>query len=137
MEYSFFIDTSGFYSLLVNSDPHHHKAESFLQKVAKNRLIGLTTDYIVLETSTLLKARGKPKLARFFFSILDSTNAVTLINIDHATFRKTKDFFLKYEDHGYSFADCSSFVLMKEHHIMDALTHDHHFSEAGFVSVLS
>jgi predicted nucleic acid-binding protein len=43
---------------------------------------------------------------------------------------------LKHADHGYSFTDCSSFLLMKELALREALTTDLHFAEAGFIPLL-
>ncbi|MCL4181260.1 MAG: hypothetical protein KJ072_26400 [Verrucomicrobia bacterium] len=37
---------------------------------------------------------------------------------------------------GYSFTDCTRFVVMRELPLRDALTADHHFVEAGFRGLL-
>ena len=39
-------------------------------------------------------------------------------------------------DKGWSLTDCLSFVVMKERGILDALTSDHHFNQAGFHALL-
>ena len=39
-------------------------------------------------------------------------------------------------DKSYSLADAVSFVLMRAHHIRDALTTDRHFEQEGFVRLL-
>ena len=39
-------------------------------------------------------------------------------------------------DQGYSFTDCSSFVVMGEFKIRNVLTHDLHFDQAGFFALL-
>ena len=44
--------------------------------------------------------------------------------------------FAEHIDHGYSFTDCASFVVMSELGIRDALTTDRHFTEAGFRALL-
>ena len=47
-------------------------------------------------------------------------------------FESAKSFFRKHADDGYSFTDCTSFVVMRELHIQQVLTTDRHFAEAGF-----
>ncbi len=39
-------------------------------------------------------------------------------------------------DKHWSLTDCTSFVVMKELDITEALTGDHHFEQAGFVASL-
>lgn len=39
-------------------------------------------------------------------------------------------------DKEWSLTDCSSFVLMRERDVSEALAHDHHFEQAGFVALL-
>jgi predicted nucleic acid-binding protein len=40
------------------------------------------------------------------------------------------------QDKEWSLTDCISFLLMRERGIHEALTHDHHFEQAGFVALL-
>jgi predicted nucleic acid-binding protein len=54
---------------------------------------------------------------------------VEWIGPDH--FATAKTFFRKQADHGYSFTDCTSFVVMQELRITAALTTDRHFKAAG------
>jgi uncharacterized protein len=51
-------------------------------------------------------------------------------------FNAAKAFFRKHADHGYSFTDCTSFVVMRELRLTEALTTDEHFAEAGFRALL-
>jgi hypothetical protein len=44
--------------------------------------------------------------------------------------------FRKHADHGYSFTNCTSFVVMREMGLRDALTTDRHFAAAGFHPLL-
>lgn len=95
-----------------------------------------TTDYIVDETATLLKARGLGHLNGAFFRMIDTAEALTLCFIDAELFRESRLYFERYSDHAYSFTDCTSFVLMRETGINRALTKDQHFTEAGFKVLL-
>lgn len=51
-------------------------------------------------------------------------------------FDGAKRFFRRYLEDGYSFTDCTSFEIMREPEMSDALTTDGHFVEAGFVALL-
>ena len=127
-----FIDSGGFYSLLVSNDSLHAEAIDFLTAVKRDNLTLVTTDYILDETVTLLKARKVPHLAPQFFNLVD-TSAYLRLEWTHADrFMDARTFFQKYLDHGYSFTNCVSFVTMRELKISKALTGDRHFEEAGF-----
>ena len=39
-------------------------------------------------------------------------------------------------DKEWSVTDCTSFVVMQEEKLIDALTTDHHFEQAGFTALL-
>jgi len=92
----------------------------------------VTSDYIVTETANLANARGATLVARRILDLLERTAGIRLEWIGSLRFEATKAYFRKHADHGYSFTDCSSFVLMCELKVTDALTTDHHFSKAGF-----
>ena len=51
-----FVDTGAWYAAIVSTDPNHNLAVAFL---AANREPLLTTDHVVDETLTLLRARGR------------------------------------------------------------------------------
>ncbi|MGH7943662.1 MAG: hypothetical protein ACREH8_17335 [Opitutaceae bacterium] len=57
------------------------------------------------------------------------------IEVARQRFESAKVFFRKHADHGYSFTDCTSFVVMRELGISDALTTDRHFRRGWLQSV--
>jgi predicted nucleic acid-binding protein len=131
-----FVDTSGFYALLVQGDDRHQAAVAWLAQAREQQWQACTSDYVLDETATLLKAQGWPRLADLLFALLDQSKAITLLYMDEERFEKTKAFFLKRGDRPYSFTDCSSFILMRELGLVEALTKDHHFETAGFRALL-
>ena len=131
-----FLDTSGFYALLSIADRAHHKATSELERARKEKCRLVTTDYVLSETVTLLKARGIAHLSWQLFDLLDQSQALRMEHIDPQRFAQTRQYFLKHMDQTYSFADCSSFVVMHELGLRDALTTDSHFHQAGFKALL-
>jgi predicted nucleic acid-binding protein len=56
-----FVDTSAWFAAVVPSDPNHSRAASWL---ATNSDVLITTDYVVDETLTLLRARGERQRAK-------------------------------------------------------------------------
>lgn len=39
-------------------------------------------------------------------------------------------------DQAWSLTDCASFCIMQQRNILEALTHDRHFEQAGFIALL-
>jgi uncharacterized protein len=52
-------------------------------------------------------------------------------------FAAARQFMLKHLDQEFSFTDCTSFIVMKELRLQDALATDKHFRIAGFNPVLA
>jgi predicted nucleic acid-binding protein len=57
-----------------------------------------------------------------------------LIWLDQDVKLKAWEYFIAHADKGYSFTDCTSFILMKEMKLTQYLAFDKHFEQAGFSS---
>ena len=136
MAHETFSDTSGFYALLVEADSAHAAAARWLAVARARKVRVVTTDYVLDETATLLKARGRRELAGALFEQLDRSEVCTVLPVDRDQFDRARAFFVKHADHDYSFTDCTSFVVMAERGIRAALSKDAHFAEAGFKPLL-
>ncbi len=137
MKNEVFLDTSGFYALLAADDDRHGEAKAYLQKAAALRVRFLTTDYILDETATLLKARGRTELLGPFFERVLASKSCRIAWTDAEQFQRTRLFFLKHADQSWSFTDCLSFCVMKDCRSREALTKDAHFNAAGFHALLA
>jgi predicted nucleic acid-binding protein len=51
-------------------------------------------------------------------------------------FREAFDRYKQMADKEWSLTDCASFEIMKARGVSEALAHDHHFEQAGFVALL-
>lgn len=131
-----FVDSSGFYALLIQGDDRHMTASGFLDKARRRGRRFITSDYVLDETATLLKARGYMRLVGPFFDKALESHACRVEWTDPDRFDQARKFFLKHADQAWSFTDCVSFCIMKEFRLRDALTKDKHFHEAGFVVLL-
>ena len=136
MEREVFVDTSGFYALLVAGDEQHQRAEQLLKRARQKRSRFVTSDYVLDETMTLLTARKFGHLVEPFLQATLHSSACRIEWTDPERFTETAGFLLQHQDHEWSFTDGLSFVLMKKLRLRDALTKDAHFEQAGFVALL-
>jgi uncharacterized protein len=132
-----FVDTSGLYALADRRDALSAMArEHIASRIASgSRLV--ITDYVLDEACTLAKARAGARAALRLLELVEASVGFRMEWVGPDRFEAAKVYFRKHADHGYSFTDCTSFVVMSELRLRDALTSDHHFAEAGFRSLLS
>lgn len=131
-----FVDTSGFYALLVQTDDRHVRAKRLLAAAAGQKTQFVTTDYVLDETATLLKSRGHGQLTSPFFDIVLASRACLIEWMSAERFGEVRRSFLQHADKGWSFTDCFSFQVMKQRSITRSLTKDRHFRQAGFEPLL-
>jgi uncharacterized protein len=132
MAHEVFVDTSGLYALADRRDPFHTRAQKCVVALVKSGTDLVLTDYILDEACTLAKVRAGAVGALRLLDIVERSQALRMLWVDVERFEAAKTFFRKHADHAYSFTDCTSFVLMHEMKIRDALTTDRHFAQAGF-----
>ena len=131
------VDSSGLYPLADHRDPSRKRAVRIVRKLLKDRTCFILTDYILDESLTLAKARAGGHAAQRMLEIVEQSRAFEMAWIGPDRFEQAIGFLKKHSDQGYSFTDCTSFVLMKELGIRQALTTDRHFLIAGFEPLLA
>jgi uncharacterized protein len=132
-----FIDTSGFYALLVRADDRHRQALDVMRKAGKRTQRFITTDYVMDETATLLMARRCFSVIPTLFETVSASKACRVVWMDAARFEKTQRVFIKNIGNAWSFTDCFSFILMRELRLREALSKDTHFRDSGFTPLLA
>lgn len=131
-----FVDTSALYALVDKRDARNTAAREAVGVLVHAGRRLLTTDYVVAEAVNLANARGGSMVGRRVLDLIEQSAGIRVEWIGIARFELTKAYFRKYADHHYSFTDCTSFVVMRELRIGDALTMDRHFVQAGFKTLL-
>jgi uncharacterized protein len=53
-----------------------------------------------------------------------------------ALFHQALDLYKQRADKAWSLTDCASFPIMQQKNLLEALTHDRHFEQAGFIALL-
>ena len=131
-----FADTSALFALLDRRDAHHERAVARVGELVRAGRPIVATDYVIAETINLAVARRGRLVADRVLDLIEQSEGIRVEWIGGERFGATKAFFRKHADHGYSFTDCTSFVVMRELGIADALTTDRHFAQAGFRPLL-
>ncbi len=131
-----FIDSGGFYALVSAERATHAEAVAIMEESRRGRRRAVTTDYVLDETATLLRARGLTKQLKEFLWLTEASQALNIEWMTPDRFAAARTFMLKHLDQEFSFTDCASFIVMKELRLIDALATDRHFRIAGFNPLL-
>jgi predicted nucleic acid-binding protein len=92
----------------------------------------VTTDYVVDETLTLLRIRLGLAAAEAWWNQAEGSSRLRWEYITIARADKARGWFFRYRDKDFSFTDCTSFAVMRELRLSEALATDQHFVQAGF-----
>lgn len=128
----FFADTSGWMTLFQTTNPRHQAVKAWLQTLVGQGHRIVTTDYVVDETLTGLLTRVNHRTALAFVDWLQKQRHVEVIRITPEQWESALQMFRRYDDKGFSFTDCTSFIIMQQHKLFDALALDQHFAQMGF-----
>ncbi|MDQ3438823.1 MAG: PIN domain-containing protein [Planctomycetota bacterium] len=128
-----FVDTGVWFASIVPTDPRHGEVADWHRV---NNLPLLTTDYVVDETLTLLRARGERtraiELGRSFFDL----DLFAIHRVDEQDLHNAWRSFREQPDRLWSFTDCTSKAVIERLHIKRALTFDRHFVEFGVSAIV-
>jgi hypothetical protein len=69
-------------------------------------------------------------------SVLRRRPAVRVVPASTSLFDEALGMFHSHRDKEWGLTDCISFLVMRREGVMDALTSDHHFEQAGFRALL-
>jgi hypothetical protein len=128
-----FVDTGAWFAVAVPSDPDHGDASRWL---ADNTEPLLTTDYIVDETLTLLRARGERRRALLLGEAFFAERLAEVYRLTEADIASAWEVFRRFDDKGWSFTDCTSKVVIERLNILQAFAFDQHFRQFGSARVV-
>jgi len=127
-----FVDTAGWMMLADGHDTAHRRARQARDRWLERGALLVSTDFVMDETLTLLRIRLGLAAAEQWWDQVSASARLAWEWIDAERAEKARSWFFRWRDKSFSFTDCTSFVVMKERRIRDALTNDHHFAKAGF-----
>ncbi len=128
-----FVDTAGWISCTHEADPAYEKATAARDKWLESGGLLVTTDYVADETLTLLRVRFGLSVAEAWWRLVDGSPRVRWELVTGGRAEKAREIFFRYRDKEFSFTDCTSFAVMQELKLREALTTDRHFEQMGFI----
>ncbi|MCI0334210.1 MAG: PIN domain-containing protein [Planctomycetes bacterium] len=123
-----------FLALVNRKDKAHKKCVEF-SNTSEHPVV--TTAWILLEVGDALRrGRDREVFVRLLHDLADDPDT-TILSADQELLDRVIALFAARPDKEWSLTDCTSFVVMQEQALTDALTADHHFEQAGFAALLA
>jgi predicted nucleic acid-binding protein len=128
-----FADTSFWIALVVKQDQYHDQAQKWSLQIS-GRIT--TTIPVLLETANALARPAWRQHAVALIDYLQERPAVDVVPLSQELWERGWDLYRNRPDKAWSLTDCISFLVMQDSSLVDAMTADEHFQQAGFRSIL-
>lgn len=133
-----FIDTAGWGHLVDPTQAFHALATKIYRERRQQGYNFVTTNYIIAELVALLTSplRISRSSVIAFIERLKVSPHVAIVHIDTTLDKQAWQLLTERPDKEWSLVDCSSFVVMQQRGMVEALTTDHNFEQAGYICLL-
>ena len=127
------LDTSGLMCLLDKRQIRHLRAINLYNAAVRV----ICHNYVLAELVALTIARRLPRSETLeFIETIVRSGEIELIWIDRDLHERAMRLLSQRIDKAWSLCDAISFVVMEDHGLVESLTTDHNFEQAGFVKLL-
>jgi len=133
MKPAVFIDTSYILALVNTADNYHKRARAAASQFT---LPFVTTEAVLTEIGNALSRQPWRSLGIATLRNLRNASDIQIVPVDATLFDCAVSFYSSRLDKEWGLTDCISFVVMQERDLIQVLTTDHHFEQAGFQIVM-
>jgi predicted nucleic acid-binding protein len=130
----FLVDTSYVAALLNRHDQYHDQAKAILPRL-KSASEVLVTEAVLIEIGDFLCKNNRSGAVEFIRECYQTRNCI-IVKTDESLIGRALTLYADRHDKEWGLTDCISFVVMKEQAVIDALTSDKHFQQAGYRALL-
>ncbi len=132
-----FADTSWWVAWSLPGDRHHAEAVAVAGRLGDQGTV-LTTNLVVGETWTFLRRRDGHRTATAFLDavrVLQKAGRLVVHGVTASQEAAAWRWLRRHDERPYSYVDATSFQVMREKRLREAMAFDGDFSAAGFVEV--
>jgi uncharacterized protein len=130
---STFVDTGILIAIMLRDDALHERAVVWDQRLQGSCI---TSDFVLLEFADVLSAPALRASTQEMIERIREDPDIEVVVADGKWIDRGFELYSARKDKAWSLTDCISFEIMRDAGIRDALTHDHHFEQAGFRALL-
>lgn len=131
-----FADTGYWIALINPGDSLHTKAEEISTTYSPFKIV--TSEMVLTEVLNSF-SKGGVYIRRSTLTIVEklcSESTISIVPQTSTQFEEARSLYAQREDKAWSLTDCASFQIMWKEGIIEALTYDRHFEQAGFKALL-
>ncbi|MDJ0578441.1 nucleic acid-binding protein [Crocosphaera sp.] len=131
-----FADTGYWIAMINKKDSLHQKARQVTLEMNPIKII--TSEMILSELLDSFSKQGlflKQATVNLINRSYDNPN-IDIIQQNPQLFKQALNLYNQRLDQQWSHTDCSSFIIMQNYQIREALAYDKHFEQAGFIALL-
>ena len=129
-----FVDTGAWVALRYSRDQYHARSRALLRRLVADGIGLVTTEWVLAEAVTLLKARGAVVHALALGDAIQNGHLGHLVESTPERRRRAWDLFVRYQDRRVGWVDCASFAIMEELRLGRFFGFDEDFVRAGFTA---
>jgi predicted nucleic acid-binding protein len=131
-----FLDTAHIVALTNQNDQWHAAAKRWSETIVSQKIDLITTDFILLEIANALSPIRSRGTAIHIVQTIQRNLSAEIVPASRQLFAAALDLYKSRADKDWGLTDCTSFVVMKDRGLDEALTVDRHFQQAGFKALL-
>jgi predicted nucleic acid-binding protein len=133
-----FADAAFWAAFLLPDDNWHVEANALYKSTFAQKIKVVTSEMVLVEVLNHLSGFGEVARhsAASFVMELYIRSEIGIIPQSTEQFISAAELYMRMTDKGWGLTDCSSFLIMREFRIEEALTSDKHFTQAGFVALM-
>jgi len=132
-----FADTSWWVAWALPDDGRHAEALAMVAQLRAGEQM-LTTSLVVGETWTVLRRRDSHRSAVAFLDRVEALSGARRLLVHAVTERQdaaARTWLRRHDERVYSYVDATSFEVMRDRRLREALAFGHDFTTAGFLEV--